>query len=362
MTDRSARVVAPAVLALFAALGAVMGDRPLPLGVAVAAGVAGLGGVAAWRGLEDRPLAVVHLVAAAGIVVLGHDASANLAWMGICLLTGWVTLWAAAPLGFAYGAAMVLALLGEWALEPSEPGWMAWVAGTLFTLVACHFARRLRETVVELEAAQHELAERSRAEERTRIAGEVHDVIGHALTVSLLHITSARLALDEEPDEARAALEEAERLSRQSLDEVRATVGLMRADAAGETAPLPDATAIPALVESFRRAGAAVELAVEGDLAAVRSARGLAAYRVVQEGLTNATKHAPGRPVSVAVHVTDQEVEVTVTNDGWPATGATAPPQGAGLRGMSDRVTGLGGRLDAGPVADGWRVEAVLPA
>lgn len=360
MSDRLARVIAPAVLTLFAALGVVMGDRPLPLGTVIAVAVAGLGVVAAWLALEDQPLAVVMLLAAGGMVALGHAGSANLVWMGICLLTGWVALCSSTPVGVGYGVVTMLALLGEWAQQTEEPGWMAWIVGTLFTLVVCHFARRLRETVVDLGAAQHQLAERTRAEERTRIAAEVHDVIGHALTVSLLHITSARLALDEDPEEARAALEEAERLSRQSLDEVRATVGLMRTDGPGETAPLPDATAIPALVDSFRRAGAAVDLTVAGDLPAVGSARGLAAYRVVQEGLTNATKHAPGRPVRVAVHVTDEEVEVTVTNDGTPF-GATAPP-GAGLRGMSDRVTGLGGRLDAGPVADGWRVEAVLPA
>ena len=104
-------------------------------------------------------------------------------------------------------------IVGEWVQDTEEPGWAAWITGTAFTLVACIFARRLRVTVVQLEAAQHQLAERSRAEERTRIAGEMHDVIGHALTVSLLHISSARLALDEDPDEARRALEEAERLS-----------------------------------------------------------------------------------------------------------------------------------------------------
>ena len=97
----------------------------------------------------------------------------------------------------------------------------------------------------------------------------MHDVIGHALTVSLLHISSARLALDEDPEEARRALEEAERLARTSLEEVRATVGLMRTDAPGEVAPLPAAGDIDELVESFRSAGADVGLTVAGDLASL---------------------------------------------------------------------------------------------
>ena len=114
--------------------------------------------------------------------------------------------------------------------------------------------------MVQLRAAQDELAERSRAEERNRIAAEVHDVIGHALTVSLLHIGGARLALDEDPQEARRSLSEAERLTRDSLEEVRATVGLMRTDLPDRRTPLPGAGDLPALVESFRRAGSDVEL------------------------------------------------------------------------------------------------------
>ena len=90
-------------------------------------------------------------------------------------------------------------LVSEWIQQTDEPGWAAWLVGTAFTVVACTFARRLRMTVEQLREAQHQLAERSRAEERNRIAAEVHDVVGHALTVSLLHIGSARLALDEEP-------------------------------------------------------------------------------------------------------------------------------------------------------------------
>ena len=187
----------------------------------------------------------------------------------------------------------------------------------------------------------------------------MHDVIGHALTVSLLHISSARLALDEDPDEARRALEEAERLARTSLEEVRATVGLMRTDASGEVAPLPVAGDIDELVESFRSAGADVGLTVTGDLASLGSARGLAAYRIVQEALTNATRHAPGEPVTVAVTVDGGTATVAVRNGGDADPDA---PVGNGLLGMRERAEGVGGRLRAGAEARGWLVEAVLPA
>ncbi|WP_147381380.1 sensor histidine kinase [Nocardioides immobilis] len=358
MTDRPARVIAPVMLALFAAVGALMGDRALPLGLTVTAAIAGLAALVAWRGLVSWPLAIALLATAAGLVVLGHGNSANLAWMGFCVIAGWVALTSALPVTVVTGGALGLGIAAEWLQQRDEPGWTAWVVGTAFTLVACVFAHRLRETVVQLEAAQHQLAERSRAEERSRIAGEVHDVIGHALTVSLLHISSARLALDEDPDEARQALEEAERLARTSLEEVRATVGLMRTDASGETAPMPGAADIPALVESFRRAGVEVDLDLDGGLTTLGPARGLAAYRIVQEALTNATKHAPGEPVTVAGGDSGGVVTIVVRNGGVPRPGAGA---GMGIRGMQERASAVGGELVAGPHDEGWTVRARMP-
>ena len=113
------------------------------------------------------------------------------------------------------------------------------------------------------------MADRARADERNRIAGEMHDVIGHALTVSLLHVSSAQLALDDDPETARRALAEAERLARTSLDEVRAAVGVMRTALRATWRPCRRA-ADARLVESFRRAGTTIELDVRGDLHARR--------------------------------------------------------------------------------------------
>jgi signal transduction histidine kinase len=349
----------PVLLALFAVVGVGMSDRPLPVALALAAAVAAMGALAAWRALIEWPLAAIMLVAAAGLVALGHGNSANLVWMGFCVTAGWVALASTLRTTLTFGGALGLALVTESVQQTGEPGWTAWMVGTAFTLVACIFAGRLRDTVAQLEEAQHQLAERSRAEERSRIAGEVHDVIGHALTVSLLHISSARLALDEDPAEARRALEEAERLARSSLEEVRATVGLMRTDAPGEMTPLPVAADIDELVASYQRAGAEVTLTVTGDVDSLGSARGLAAYRIVQEALTNAVRHAPGEAVSVSVVVDGGTATVVVRNGG---DADPAAPFGTGLLGMKERAEGVGGRLRAGAETRGWLVEAVLPS
>lgn len=358
MTDRTARLAAPAGLALFAILGVVMTNRSTSVALASAAVAVAVAVALAWRAVAGWPLVLGLIVPTMGLLVLGHEQSANLAWMGLCVIAAWAALTSTLPVALTMFGVLAAVTVGEWVLFASEPGWSAWLMGTAFTTVACVFAQRLRLTVTELRATQAELAARTRAEERGRIAGEVHDVIGHALTVSLLHIGSARLALDDEPDQARESLLEAERLARKSLDEVRATVGLLRTDHTAGMAPLPNAADIAGLVESFRRAGSPVDLTVAGDLGSLGAARGLAAYRVVQEALTNATRHAAGESVTVRVAVDDAGVAVAVRNGGTPDPMA-AP--GAGLLGMRDRVEGSGGRLTAGAANQGWLVEAVLP-
>jgi signal transduction histidine kinase len=361
VTERTARVAAPVAVALFALIGLLMArdsDRATAV-VALTAGVVGV--VLAVRRQTGWPMLAGLAVVASAYVVLGHQQSANLAWMGLCVVAGWVALTSATRVTLAAGAAIAAIPVVEWALQPYEAGWGAWFVGIAFTTVSCLFARRLRLTVAELRRTQAELATRTRAQERSRIAAEVHDVIGHALTVSLLHVSSARLALDDEPEQARRSLEEAERLARASLEEVRATVGVLRADDAHPSAPMPDAGDIPELVESFRVAGADVRLDVVGDPGRLGAGRGLAAYRIVQEALTNSTRHSPDRPVTVTVEVSGHEALVRVRT---VVDGATlAPPRpGAGLLGMQERAQGVGGRVAAGPDDAGWLVEAVLPA
>ena len=135
-------------------------------------------------------------------------------------------------------AAVLILFAVEWAGFDRDPGWGAWMAGTTFAVLTGLLIRQQIDLVAQLREAQAGLAERTRAEERNRIGRELHDVIAHTLTVSLLHITSARLAVEHDPDDAARALAEAERLSRESLDEVRLAVGTLHQHGdSGRTAP-----------------------------------------------------------------------------------------------------------------------------
>ncbi|MGH3153093.1 MAG: sensor histidine kinase, partial [Streptosporangiaceae bacterium] len=210
------------------------------------------------------------------------------------------------------------------------------------------------------------LAEQARTAERNRIARELHDVLGHTLTVSLLHVQSARLAVEHDPDDAARSLAEAERLGRECLAEVRTTVGLLRQDADGGRgpgsgadgiAPLPGIAGLPALVERFRSAGADVSFTVEGDTAGLPATTGLAVYRIVQEALTNAARHAPGAPTEVRLVVAAGTVTLTADSRAEPGTGT-----GLGVVSMRERAESLGGSCQAGPGGHGWLVRATLPA
>jgi len=347
-----------AALALFVGIGAVLSDRSPPvvvgcLVVAVATVV-----VLLVRSAEGWPLTAGIAAVTLAVVVLGSGSPTNLGWFALCVLAGWCALQAGTPQAVVLVAGMVVLLVWQWILVSEDGGWGAWIAGTIFTGVVGVLARRQAELVEELREAQSGLADRARAEERNRIARELHDVIGHSLTVSLLHVSSARLAVAEEPAAALASLEEAERLGRQSLAEVRQVVGLMRADGRTGVTPMPGADQIETLVESVRRAGTPVELQVMGSTAALTATAGLAAYRILQESLTNAARHAPGAATVVRVEVGATETRLTVDSAGAPGA---ERPGALGILSMRERSEALGGRLSAGPLGSGWRVEAVLP-
>jgi signal transduction histidine kinase len=358
MLERSARVAAPAALALFTLIGVVLSDQPLPLATGAGVVAAALGLVVAAVSPEGWPLVCLLAVVAVPMAVICSADPANLGWFGLCVLAGWAAF--AAPPAQASALAGLLAVVFavEWTVVSNEPGWGAWIAGTAFTTVACQLSRRQRQLVFALREAQAGLAERARAEERNRIAREMHDVIGHALTVSVLHVSSARLALDDDPEEARTSLAEAERLAQQSLAEVRAAVGLMRGDGPAEHAPMPGTDDLEELVASFRRAGTPVSCDLVGDLSRLTATAGLVVYRLVQESLTNVARHAPGVATAVRVEVDGAGTRVTVDSAGAPGRAVS----GTGLLGMRERVEAVGGRFTAGPWRAGWRVEAVLPS
>lgn len=358
MIDRTTRVAAPAVLALFVVIGAIANERPLLLTIALVLAVQVSGYFAVRQGLTGWPIVGALAVPVVALTVVCNDNPANLGWFGICVVAGA----AAFRASIVPAAVSCLALIGlfavEWTALSDDTGWAAWMAGTVFTTVACTFARRQGELLEQLREAQAGLADQARVEERNRIAREVHDVIGHSLTVSLMHVSSARLALEHEPEEAMAALVEAERLGRQSLAEVRHVVGLMHDSGADGSSPLPGAEEIAALVESVRRAGTPVDLEVLGETSSLTGTGGLTVYRILQEALTNVARHAPGAPTTVRVEVDDTETRLLVDSGG---VAGPSKPGTLGIISMQERAEALGGRLSAGPGGPGWRVEAVLP-
>jgi signal transduction histidine kinase len=297
-------------------------------------------------------------IATVGVVMLSNADSRDIGWFAVLVLAGWCVL-AGRWSGATYWAGSVVLFGREWLLAPHDPGWGAWVVGVTFTVIAAALVRHQLMLVERLRAAQADLAERSRADERSRIGRELHDVIAHSLTVSLLHIASARLAVEHEPHEAIKALLEAERVGRQSLAEVRSTMGLPHHGdhaSGGIALPVPGITDLVSLVEQARVAGVDASLVIEGNIAALPATIGSTAYRIVQEALTNAAKHAPSACVAVRVAVARQVVSVDVDSAGAPRRGS-----GMGLLSMQDRAEAVGGTCTAGPGGSGWLVHASLP-
>jgi len=208
-------------------------------------------------------------------------------------------------------------------------------------------------------AIERELAEHTLADERRRLAGEVHDVVGHTLSASMLHTAAARLSVRSNPDAAIASLERAEQQGRRSMDDIRSVVRLLRDDP-GTEPPTPLAGELPELVESLRTAGADITYRATGRLDEVPAAAALTVYRVVQEGLTNAVRHGTGT-IDLTVRIDAADVVVEIVNDRSVRRAATTP--GSGLAGMRERVDAVGGTLQAGG-ADGdgrWVLHARIP-
>ncbi|WP_116453162.1 sensor histidine kinase [Blastococcus litoris] len=220
--------------------------------------------------------------------------------------------------------------------------------------------RRLRELTGQL-LRERALAERTAvAEERARIARELHDVLGHEVTVIALQADAAAAALTKAPDRAAAPIAAIRRSAAEALTEMRRAVGLLRDDGDGALRPQPGLADVPALVEQHRAAGGPVELTFRPPSRPLHASVGLAGYRLVQEALTNASRHAPGSPVRVCVDGDGPAVVVEVVNDAGTAAGS--PGSGFGLVGMRERVRLLGGELDAGPRSDGgFGLRARLP-
>jgi signal transduction histidine kinase len=231
--------------------------------------------------------------------------------------------------------------------------------GIAFGWLSAEQMRRFRQLVAELEATRERLAAQAVHLERRRIAADLHDLVGHSLTVVLLYLTGARRQVQDDPAGAAAALREAEEIGRASLAEIRRNVAALRDSSDGGTAPTPTAGDLVELVKQLVAAGSVIDLHVTGDLATVEAIVGAVVFRVVQESLNNAARHAPGAPVRVDVAVGLDAVDTSVIDDGGMA--AAGPGGGVGLVGMRERVEAIGGTLQAGPLPHGWAVQAWVP-
>ena len=228
--------------------------------------------------------------------------------------------------------------------------------------------RRRREDAV---SERDRLARQAVADERLRIARELHDVVAHSMSVIAVQAGTGRMVIDDDVDHARRALVSIEETSRRALDEMRRLLGVLRAETSDTAAlaPVPTLDDLDRLVASAVEGGTPVDVEVQGDRPRAPAGVELAAYRVVQEALTNVRRHAPGARARVRVSFGADDMTVEVENplSGSDSSGGRSPEpehpgSGHGLIGMRERISLYGGAFEAGPLPDGtFRVSARIP-
>jgi len=235
--------------------------------------------------------------------------------------------------------------------------------------VGLAFARSRRRAEAQEERAARaeqerlQAVERAAADERARIARELHDVISHDVSLMVLQASVERRVRSGD-DSTNQTLANIESTGREALAELRRMLGVLRKNDDGvPLRPQPGLAQLPDLVTQAREAGLPVELVVDGEPVALTAGLDIAAYRIVQESLTNAAKHASGATVTATVRFTGGELEIDIADDGGTASAAVPLPRGGhGLVGMQERVAVFGGTFEAAPSTDGgFRVRARLP-
>ena len=257
---------------------------------------------------------------------------------------------------------LAFVVLNVWDVDVLEIGYVAVVFAVVWGLGVAIAARReysraLEEKTVALQAARDELARRAVVEERTRIARDLHDVLGHAVSLITVQAGVGAHLIASDPEQAERSLRIIEETGRGALGEMRRVLTALRSDS--PTEPRPSLESLPALVENSRSAGIPVAFRIDGTVRRLPPGVELSAYRIVQEALTNAIKHAPGSKATLTLTYRPEAIEIEVLNEG----GTTYPSidaNGHGLRGMRERVGLYGGTFSAGPVDGGFRVFATL--
>lgn len=341
--------------------------------------VLGLGYPAALVLAVRSPTAGLGLATfcAVGTVVATHDAAGSAPWpwpitalLAHCALLTLLSLryrWPWPVAGWAVAAGLTIS---AWTFDPRGLDGNAIVSGVVMMavgtclvvlgiLVRLWFVntRRIRE--VESLSAD-EVRRRRELQDRTRIARELHDVVAHSMSVITVQATTARYRTAGVTEEIQAEFDDIASSSRRALREMRELLGILRGEDDAPTTPLPDMTDLDSLVQSTRTSGAEISYARHGG--DVPATVGLTAYRVVQEALSNALRHAPGSSIEVEVSVDEAAVTIHVENSPAPAPHQPSPGSGLGLSGLHERVTALGGHATAEPTErGGFIVRAQLP-
>jgi signal transduction histidine kinase len=363
------KLVTLCLLALFLVGAAFTRTPENLLTSAIGIVIAVSGAAVTVRGVPPLHAVALSLVAGAGVVLASGASHTNLGYFGLCVVAFLCVLTAGLRLGGLFACVAVAFVVIKLASGGWNVGWLPWIGGVAVSALGAAVIVHEQRLLAQLEAAQADLAKRTRLQERARIARDLHDVIAHSLTVSLLHISAARMAVQHDPDDADRALAEAERLGRESLDEVRAIVGMARKDADEDGSSAltltPGIESIEALAGRYRSAGAQIVVEMETDTAGIPATISTTAYRIAQEALTNAARHAAGWPVEVRLSMPNGSLELDVLSGGPPDLAMPERNGGHGLNSMRERAEAVGGALDAGPIPaterGGWRVHASLP-
>ena len=325
-----------------------------------------VGAFAIWAYVPGFPLWALTIGVVAPVVVAQRSGQLEPLMFDVSVLAFIVGRWApsrlmAIALGLlCLGAPVAVSLIQD----PAEVAVGIWLLGIAFPLLIGRAAARQTQLAAQLDATRLELAEQAVSAERRRIARDVHDFVGHGLAAVMLQVTSARHVLRRDPAAAEEALRSAEEVGRRSMRELRRTVALLRSDDEDAVAPpLPSAGEIPQLVDDALTGGLAVELRTRGDLSRVAPSVGVALYRIGQEALANAARHAPRARTVLAIEVADGTASLVAETTGPTAAGPSSEPARSryGLLGMRERATALGGEFAAGPTRAGWRVSCRLP-
>ena len=328
----------------------------------VVAIVVGIAAIVSLRWRRTHPAAVGIGVAAVSTVIITAS-GANLAGT-----------FNAAIRARGRDLAVVAGLMVAWSftnplLYPDKDYWQDVGASLLLTGVAIGwglFVRARRELVRSMREQADRAGEEARAAERRRIAREMHDVLAHRLSLLSVHAGALEFNPDAPAEEVAGAARVIRESARAALDELRGVIGVLREDR-GESLtqpPQPTLEDLPALVEESRAAGMRIAAQIEPDDAAAPAAVGRTAYRIVQEGLTNARKHAPGAAVTLSVHARDGDLRIEVRSLAPVAVSPepALPGAGTGLIGLAERVTLAGGELESGVDPEGaFVLRARLP-